>query len=468
VQRGAFGSVTPADLGFFSGLLGEGGVLTAEADLAAHNTDWLGSVRGESKVLLRPRTTEQVSEIIRHCNERKLAVCPQGGNTGLVGGSVPVFDEVILSTSRMTDILSVDPHLGVLHCQAGCVLQTLDQHLEQHGLMMPLDLGAKGSCQVGGNVSTNAGGLRLVRYGSLQHAVLGLEAVLPSGQVLDLSSGLRKDNTGYHLKHLLIGAEGTLGVVTKVSLLCPARPASVSLAMLSLSSLSAALAVARLARGALAEVLSSLEFVDAAAMAAVEDNLGLRSPVAAAPCYVLVETSGSNAEHDQAKLEAFLETCLETPGVLDGTLATEPSKVEKLWQCRERIAEATLKDGYVYKYDVSVPLPQYYTLVEQSRQHLGGRVTRCCGYGHLGDGNLHLNISAPEYDEETAALLEPWIFERTAALGGSVSAEHGLGFKKRHCARYTKSAAAVALMQQVKKLVDPNGIMNPYKVLPEQ
>ncbi|ELU02184.1 hypothetical protein CAPTEDRAFT_166406, partial [Capitella teleta] len=214
VKRGDYATLSQEDVSFFREVLPEASqVLTTAEDLQGYNTDWMGIVRGDSRAVLRPKSTKEISRVLKRCNDRRLAVVPQGGNTGLVGGSVPVFDEIVISTELMTDVISVDPVSGVLVCQAGCVLERLDGLLrEEHDLMMPLDLGAKGSCQIGGNVSTNAGGIRLLRYGSLHGTVLGVEAVLANGDVLDCLSSLRKDNTGYDLKQLFIGSEGTLGV----------------------------------------------------------------------------------------------------------------------------------------------------------------------------------------------------------------------------------------------------------------
>lgn len=213
-------------------MLGAHRVITDPNDVQPHNVDFLSAVRGYSQTLLKPKTTDEVSAILRHCNERKLAVCPQGGNTGLVGGSVPVFDEIVLSTQLMDQIEHIDQVSGILTCQSGCVLESLDQKASEVGLCMPLDLGAKGSCHIGGNVSTNAGGLRLLRYGNLHGSVLGVEAVKADGTVLDLLSNFKKDNTGYHLKHLFIGSEGTLGVVTKVAIACPTASKAVNVAFL--------------------------------------------------------------------------------------------------------------------------------------------------------------------------------------------------------------------------------------------
>lgn len=211
-------------------MLGSNRVITELADIEPLNIDFLSAVRGQSQLLLKPKTTEEVSAILRHCNERKLAVCPQGGNTGLVGGSVPVFDEIILSTQSMDQVEHIDEVSGIVTCQAGCVLEKLEERVTDVGLCMPLDLGAKGSCHIGGNVSTNAGGLRLLRYGNLHGSVTGVEAVKADGTVLDLLSNFKKDNTGYHLKHLFIGSEGTLGVITKVAIACPTASSAINVA----------------------------------------------------------------------------------------------------------------------------------------------------------------------------------------------------------------------------------------------
>lgn len=260
VERGQFSRLQSHDIEYFRQLLGADHVLLDNLD--SYNTDWLGTIRGRASTVLRPALTENVSAILAHCNRRQLAVCVQGGNTGLVGGSTPIYDEIILSMTRMNNIISLDSTSGVVVCQAGCVLEALDSVLAQNGLTVPLDLGSKGSCQLGGNVSTNAGGLRLLRYGNLHGSVLGLEVVLSDGTMLDCMSTLRKDNTGYHLRHLFIGAEGTLGVVTAVSLACPRRSSSRHLLLLGLSRFESVLRVYELAQEHLGEILSSVEFMD--------------------------------------------------------------------------------------------------------------------------------------------------------------------------------------------------------------
>ena len=316
---------------------------------------------GSSRVLLLPRTTQQVSLILRHCNDRRLAIVPQGGNTGLVGGGVPVHDEVILGTRRMNRVLRVDPSAGVVVAEAGVVLENLETALNAHGMTVPLDLGAKGKCQIGGNVSTNAGGLRLLRHGSLHGSVLGVEVALADGSILDLLSVARKDNTGYDLKQLFIGAEGTLGVVTKVALLAPRLPARVDVAFVAAPDFASCVAMLRDARSRLGDVL-----------------------------------------------HAFAE----------------------------------------------IPQPRRLLRVAPDRS---------------GDGNLHLNVSSPTgYDAALERVLEPFVYEWTAARRGSVSAEHGVGAMKPGELRHSKPPEAVALMRGIKRLMDPKGILNPYKVLPPE
>ncbi|MCJ8732054.1 hypothetical protein PDJAM_G00206560 [Pangasius djambal] len=459
--RRPFSRVTPDDLSFFSHLL-PGRTITDPDVLESCNVDWLKTVKGSSEVLLRPKTTEEVSQVLRN-----LAVSPQGGNTGLVGGSVPVFDEIILSTALMNRVLTFDSISGILTCQAGCVLESLSQYVEERDFVMPLDLGAKGSCHIGGNVSTNAGGLRLLRYGSLRGTVLGLEVVLADGRVLDCLAKLRKDNTGYDVKQLFIGSEGTLGVITGVSILCPRKPKSVNVAFLGCSSFQNLLETFQMCRGMLGEILSAFEFLDASCMSLVEKHLKLANPITESPFYIVIETAGSSAAHDEEKLHNFLDKVMASSLVVDGAVATEEAKIKALWSIRERITEALRHDGYTYKYDISLPLEKIYDLVTDMRAHLGNRAKNVVGYGHVGDGNLHLNITSPREDAALLAAIEPYVYEWTWKRQGSISAEHGLGLKKRNYIYYSKSQEAVRLMRDFKTMLDPKGILNPYKTLPD-
>lgn len=463
-----YSRINDQDIAELGKIVGEKGIVTEEAELEAANTDWMRKYVGGSKVLLRPRTTQQVSEVLRYCNSKKLAVVPQGGNTGLVGGSVPVFDEVILSLGAMSSIISFDEVNGILVCEAGCILENLDHYLAEKGYMMPLDFGAKGSCQIGGNISTNAGGIHLLRYGSLRANVLGLEVVLANGQVIDVLRTLRKDNTGYDLKQLFIGAEGTLGVVTKVSILTPPRLSSKNVAFFSCENYVNCQKVLKEAKSRLGEILSAFEFLDRPALDMVLNHSdGSRDPLPASKqdFYLLIETTGSSQNHDREKLDDFLESCMEKSLVADGAVAQDGQQITSFWRIREGVTEALSKAGAVYKYDLSIPVPHLYGLVEELRKRLGD-LAIVMGYGHLGDGNLHLNISAPKYDEKLLARIEPFVYEWTASHKGSVSAEHGLGFMKADAIYYSKPSEAVQLMAKFKTLLDSNGILNPYKVLP--
>eukprot|EP00201_Polytomella_parva_P001980 CAMPEP_0175087044 /NCGR_PEP_ID=MMETSP0052_2-20121109/29606_1 /TAXON_ID=51329 ORGANISM="Polytomella parva, Strain SAG 63-3" /NCGR_SAMPLE_ID=MMETSP0052_2 /ASSEMBLY_ACC=CAM_ASM_000194 /LENGTH=481 /DNA_ID=CAMNT_0016359335 /DNA_START=334 /DNA_END=1779 /DNA_ORIENTATION=+ len=462
-----------------------------DTNLESFNTDYMRKYRGTSRVALKPTTTQQVSEILKYCNSRVIAVNTQGGNTGLVGGSVPLFDEVVLSTRGMDKIVGFDDDGGSLVAQAGCVLENLDTYVQGRGWTMPLDLGAKGSCTIGGNVSTNAGGLRLLRYGSLHGSVLGLEAVLADGTIVDLLRTLRKDNTGIHLRNLFIGAEGSLGVVTACAVQCAPRPRSVQVALLACPSYKHVLETLSRARRDLAEILSAAEFLDLESMKMVTkylpDNVvnplssSSSSSAAAAsdsPFFMVIETHGSNETHDQEKMGAFLEDCMSLGAVTDGLLADSGRQASLVWRIREGITEALVRRGAVYKYDVSMPTAKMYELVEDIRSRLEAAGFRCdsgsdsavhvLGYGHVGDGNLHLNVSAPKYDDRIQDLIEPYLYEWTGRHGGSVSAEHGLGQMKAEVIGYSKPEAAVALMAQIKASMDPKGILNPYKLLPQK
>lgn len=465
-DRLPFSRITQEDLAFFRKILPDR-VITDPDLLESSNVDWLKTVRGFSELLLRPQTTEEVSQILKYCNRRNLAVNPQGGNTGLVGGSVPVYDEIILSTALMNNILTFDSISGILTCQAGCVLENLSLYLEERDYIMPLDLGAKGSCHIGGNVATNAGGLRLLRYGSLHGTVLGLEVVLADGRVLDCLATLRKDNTGYDLKQLFIGSEGTLGVITAVSILCPRKPKSVNVVFLGCETFEQLLKTFQLCRGMLGEILSAYEFLDSECMRLLNTHLKLPNPISDCPFYVVIETSGSDPTHDGEKLHNFLEEAMTSSLVTDGTVATEDSKIKALWSMRERVTEALTHDGFTYKYDISLPVERIYQLVTDMREHLGDRAKSVVGYGHVGDGNLHLNITSPAKDPALLAAIEPFVYEWTASCQGSISAEHGLGLKKRNYIYYSKPSQAVALMADIKAMLDPKGILNPYKTLPD-
>ncbi|ONM52014.1 D-2-hydroxyglutarate dehydrogenase mitochondrial [Zea mays] len=366
----AYSVLNSDDIAYFKSILGENGVVQDEDRVAVANVDWMGKYRGASQLVLLPKTTTEVSKILSYCNTKRLAVVPQGGNTGLVGGSVPVFDEVIVGLAGMNKIISFDNVNGILTCEAGCVLENLSTFVENEGFIMPLDLGAKGSCHIGGNISTNAGGLRFIRYGSLHGNVLGLEVVLADGTILDMLTTLRKDNTGYDLKHLFIGSEGSLGVVTKISVLTPAKLSSTNVAFLSCNDYTSCQKLLLAARRSLGEILSAFEFMDHHCIDLAMQHLeGVQNPLPASPYkfYVLVETTGSDESSDKTKLEAFLLRSMEDGLVADGVIAQDISQASNFWRIREGISEASVKVGAVYKYDLSITVEKLYDIVEEMR-----------------------------------------------------------------------------------------------------
>ncbi|EKM60946.1 uncharacterized protein PHACADRAFT_180107 [Phanerochaete carnosa HHB-10118-sp] len=497
-----FNPVTEQDIARFQQILPASSILstlapisTPVAELSNFNNDWMNKYHGKSTTVLRPCTTKEVSEIVRWCNERGIAIVPQGGNTGLVGGGVPIKDELILSLGNMTKIRSFDPVSGIIVADSGCILEALSEYLAPHNYIMPLDLGAKGSCQIGGNVSTNAGGLRLLRYGSLHGSVLGLEVVLPDGTVLDQLTTLRKDNTGYDIKQLFIGAEGTLGIITGVSILAAPAPQASSNVMLALPKYENVLPLFREVKRQLSEILSAFEFIDRRAYElAVKHGQGRAlndEDVEGAECFVLVETSGGKREHDEEvrlkrfrllcniltrtqKLNGLLESLMEAdePLINTGVLSQSPAQFSQLWAIREGITEAVSKEGKAYKYDISIPVASFKEAVDKTREQLRSKgllrddaVKHVVGYGHVGDGNLHLNVVAAAYTPEIEAALEPFVYELVASYKGSISAEHGIGVMKTHALPYTKNPTSIEIMKRIKALFDPKGIMNPGKVL---
>ena len=468
-----FAQLTTEHVDFFRELLGSDSALidgvsteSAHDDIQPFNQDWMNKYRGQCRLVLKPGSTEQVSKILNYCNQKKLAVVPQGGNTGLVGGSVPVFDEIVINMSRMNTIHSFDEVSGSLVLDAGCILEVADQFLAEKGYIFPLDLGAKGSCHVGGNVATNAGGLRLLRYGSLHGSVLGMEAVLPDGTVMNDLGRLRKNNTGYDLKQLFIGAEGTIGIITKLAIQCPQRSPAVNVAFFGLESFEKVQLAFREAKQQLSEILSAFELMDAHSQELVRRVRNEKHPLESDhPFYCLIETSGSNGDHDYEKLEKFLEHVMSEEIITDGVVAQDETQLKALWARREGIPECLGHWGGVYKYDLSVPLKDMYRLVEdtQARLEEAGLVGEtdefpclgAVGYGHMGDSNLHLNVPVRRYDKQVEQILEPWVYEWTAGRQGSISAEHGLGIAKKDYIGYSRNDTMLTLMKQIKNLYDP-------------
>jgi FAD/FMN-containing dehydrogenase len=435
-----------------------------------------GAARGRSSLLLRPADTQEVSDLLRLCQEHCMPVVPQGGNTGLVGAGVPDLSGrmAVLSLGRMSRIREVDPLNDTITVEAGCVLQAVQDAAAEVNRLFPLSLGAQGSCQIGGNLSSNAGGVNVLRYGMARSLVLGLEVVLADGRIWDGLRALRKDNTGYDLKQLFIGAEGTLGVITAAVLRLLPRPRERQTAWLAVPSPQAAVELLALVRDRLGETISSFELMAGPAVELVVRYLpGARMPLErSAPWYVLAEVGWSLEEGLSARLEDALARGIEHGCLIDGVIAASESQREALWALRENPTEAMAREGAVLRHDIAVPVSKVPALIERGATEFERVVpgVRIMPFGHVGDGNIHYNLLQPPTlsAEEFRALrddVQRRVFDIVAALGGSISAEHGIGRMKRTELARRKPEVELGLMQTLKRALDPKGILNPGAVL---
>jgi FAD/FMN-containing dehydrogenase len=442
-------------------IVGAAHVLTAPADTKPYLTDWRKQYSGPAECVVRPSSTAEVAQVVALCAREGLAVVPQGGNTGLVGGSVPTGTrrELVLSLGRMNRIRSLDLLNDTATVEAGCVLATIQAAAADAGRLFPLSLAAEGSCQIGGNLSTNAGGVNVLRYGTAREQVLGLEVVLPDGRVWDGLRGLRKDNTGYDLKQLFLGAEGTLGIITAAVLRLHPKPTASATAWVALASPAQAVELLAALRGRIGERISAFELVSRPCLEAVLAHVpGARDPLEAPhPWYVLAEFGDSGTLEE---LRSRLEEALDGH---EAVLAQSGEQARALWRLRESIPEAQFSN---VKHDISVPVSKIPEFIAATDAVLGksfSAVQIYC-FGHVGDGNLHYNIGPGSLLAQRDAV-NRIVYEAVARLGGSISAEHGLGQLKREAIRGQKSALEMELMRAVKTALDPKGLMNPGKVL---
>lgn len=455
-------------------LIGDAAVLTDPAATASYTTDWTGAFAGDALAVVRPADTAQVAAVVRACAEAGVAMVPQGGNTGLAGGGVPdgSGEQVVLVLDRMRAVREVDPVADTITVEAGVVLHTVQEEAARAGRLFPLSLGSEGSCTVGGTVSTNAGGTAVLRYGMMRDLVLGLEVVLPDGRVWDGLRPLRKDNTGYDLKQLFVGAEGTLGIVTAAVLrMVPDTPRRAT-ALLALPSVEAAVALLPLLREHGGGELSTWELLNRQALDLVLAHLpGARDPFEERHgWYGLVEYAGA-AAHVDDRLQEALEDAAGRDLLADAVVAGSPAQREALWALREGVSEAQKVEGATLKHDVTLPITELAGFVAAIGPRLDALLpgVRLVTYGHVGDGNLHYNLSSPVGDDAAlraaAPALTRAVYDAVAALAGSISAEHGLGVLKRDAAASYKSDVEVDLMRVVKNALDPRGLMNPGKVV---
>ncbi len=458
-------------------VVGAAGIVRDPELLDAYLSDWRNAYRGEAALVVRPASTEEVAAVVRLCHQHQVALVPQGGNTGLCGGSIPDASgtQVVLSLTRMTRIREVDPANETITVEAGVILRNLQEAAAEAGRLFPLSLGAEGSCTLGGNLATNAGGTAVLRYGNMRDLTLGLEVVLPDGRIWNGLRGLRKDNTGYDLKHLFIGSEGTLGVITAAVLKLYPAVRSVTTAWVALPSVQAAVELIGLIRGLCGDRLTGFELMSRQSVEFVLRHVaGCSDPFAEAhPWYVLIELSDTQSDAPlNDLLEAGIGEALEREWVADAVLASSEAQVAALWAMREGISEAQNHEGPSLKHDISVPVSCIPEFIETTDRRLLERFpgVRIVAYGHMGDGNLHYNISKPVgtdgevFKAQQEAVMEV-IYDATTALQGSISAEHGLGQAKRAAARHYKHPLELELMRALKMTFDPKGIMNPGKVL---
>jgi FAD/FMN-containing dehydrogenase len=458
-------------------VVGTKGFLDAPEDLEPYLVEGRGLFRGATRAVLRPGSVEEVSRIVRLCAEARLPIVPQGGNTGLVGGGVPSEDgnSVVVSLARLDRIRSVDPHNFTLTAEAGCILADIQKAAAEHDRLFPLSLGAEGSCRIGGNLSTNAGGVGVLRYGNTRDLVLGLEVVLPDGRVWNGLRALRKDNTGYDLKHLFVGAEGTLGIITAASLKLFPRPRQVETAFIALSRVGDVMEVFSRARAASSDLLTAFELIPRFGLEITMRHVpGVPDPLDKPyPWYALLEVSASQAEPPlREALERLLSETMEAGLVKDGVIAASGVQAEGLWRIREGIVEAQGREGGSIKHDVSVPVSRVADFIAEASALVERQLPgiRPCPFGHVGDGNIHFNLTQP-LGMERKAYLAHWgemnriVHDAVAARGGSISAEHGIGRLKRDELKRYKEPLELELMARVKQALDPLGIMNPGKIL---
>lgn len=450
----------------------------ADGDLSNWETDWRQRSRGRALAVVQPASTAEVAAVVQLCAGSGTPLVPQGGNTGLALGSTPDASgrQLVLSTRRLNRIRALDAANATLTADAGCILQHVQEHAAGRGFLFPLSLAAKGSCTLGGNLATNAGGTQVLHYGNTRQLCLGLEVVTPQGEIWHGLSGLRKDNTGYALRDLFVGSEGTLGVITAATMKLEPLPAVRLAAWAAVPSLASAVELLHLARQQLGPALTGFEAMNQFAVSLVARHYPRqRVPfLGETPWCVLLENSDHESQqHATARFEALLQAALDAGHVTNVVLPESLQQSSQLWDIRESIPLAQAREGLNVKHDISVPISRIPEFVDHTNAALQQAVPgiRMVNFGHLGDGNLHYNVQAPEqadsqlFLQQNEARINAIVFDAVAARGGSISAEHGIGRFKAHALPRYKSAVALAMMRQIKQALDPQGIMNPGRVL---
>jgi FAD/FMN-containing dehydrogenase len=473
--------MTQTLLNQFRQICGDVHVLTHDdptTDLSPWEQDWRKRVKGRALAVVRPGNTAEVAAVVKACAQAGTPIVPQGGNTGLVVGSVPDGSgtQIVLSMTRMNAVRTIDPANLTITVEAGCVLQNLHVVAENAGFLFPLSLGAEGSCTIGGNLGTNAGGTQVIRYGNTRELCLGLEVVTAQGDIWHGLTGLRKDNTGYDLRNLMIGSEGTLGIITAATLKLYPLPAAQLTAWAAVPSMEAAVQLLGLAHQRLGPGLTGFEVMGQFALSLVDKHYThLRVPLwQTSPWCVLLENSDSeNEAHARSQFEALLEVALEAGCVTDAVVAENLTQAKGLWHIRESITLAQVQEGLNIKHDISLPVSLIAAFVTETDALLAREVpgVRMVDFGHLGDGNLHYNVQAPEGADGQAFLrdfedqVNTLVFDQVLKFKGSISAEHGVGELKVGKLPMYKDATAMAMMRAVKQALDPQNLLNPGRVL---
>jgi FAD/FMN-containing dehydrogenase len=466
-------------------IVGQAHVLTN--DLQSYESDWRGRSRGKALCVVRPGSAEEVASIVRLCLQAKqkgenVSIVPQGGNTGLVMGSTPDDSgtQIVLSLSRMNRVRSIDSANLTITVDAGCILQNLQTAADQAGFLFPLSLAAEGTCQIGGNLATNAGGTQVLRYGNTRDLCLGLEIVTADGQIWNGLSGLRKDNTGYDLRNLMIGSEGTLGIITGATLKLFPQPAASLTAWAALPSMEAAVSFLALTQKMLASSLTGFEVMGQFALSLVAQHFPQQKmplwPGASSelPCSVVLELSDAeNEAHARSQLETLMERAFEQELIQDAVIAENIAQAHALWHIRESIPLAQAQEGLNIKHDISLPVSQIPTFCQTTDAKLQAAIpgVRLVNFGHLGDGNLHYNVQCPQGADAKAFLrdheaqINHIVYQSVKAHGGSISAEHGIGLLKRDELPHYKSPVALGMMRSIKQALDPLNLLNPGRVV---
>ncbi|MDB5738987.1 MAG: linked oxidase domain protein [Alphaproteobacteria bacterium] len=455
--------------------VGEKGFSQDPAEIAPHLEEWRSKYKGSTPLLLKPATAAEVSSILRICNETGTPIVTQGGNTGLVGGQIPLHGEVLLSTKRLNRIRAVDESGATMTVEAGVTLAQVQQAADEKHFLFPLRLASEGSCTIGGNIATNAGGTHVLRYGMTRALVLGVEVVLANGTVLEMLRALHKDNSGYDIKQNFIGSEGTLGVVTAATLRLFPRPDVAVVAFAAVPSPAAAVALLGAMQARTGGLLSAFELIPRIALDFVTRHIaGTRDPLAApSPWYVLMEATGGREANLSATFESALADAVENGLASDAVVAASEAQAAALWKLRESISESQKREGASIKHDISVPVAAIPDFIARATPAVQALVpgARAVSFGHLGDGNLHFNFNSAHTGDDPAFLaqwdeVQQCVHDIVKEFGGSISAEHGIGaMKVAQLPRY-KSHAELDAMRAIKTAFDPRGILNPGKLIP--